>query len=65
MKIENLFRNYFQKQIYVWKKKQTIFFNYFLRIVYKIIIQMCRMIKNKVIDIKIIFKTYFKILKIS
>ena len=36
----------------------------FFKVVLKIIIQTYRMIKNKVLDIKIIFKTYFKILKI-
>ena len=32
---------------------------------WKIIIQTCRIIKNKVLDIKIILKTYLKILKIG
>ena len=38
-----------------------VIFTYFLRVFFKIIIQKYRMIKNKVINIKIIFKTYLKI----
>ena len=40
-------------------------FTCLLRVVLKIIIQTYIMIKNKVVDIKIIFKTYLKILKTS
>ena len=37
----------------------------FKKTILKIIIQTCKIIKNKVLDIKIIFKTYLKILKIG
>ena len=42
------------------------FFCYFLRVfLYKIIIQICKIFKNKTLDVKTILKTYSKLLKIN
>ena len=56
----SVFRELFKK-IYIFG-----YFNLFLRVfLKKIIILIWRIIKNKVLDIKIIFKIFLKILKIS
>ena len=47
------------KKMFKNQKSFSIFFNYFLRIIQKIIIQY-RMIKNKVINIKLFFKYILK-----
>ena len=49
----------------VYKKHVLIIFYYFWRVVLKNNYTTCRMIKNKILDIKIIFETYLKILKVS
>ena len=65
-KQENIFDN--QNLFSVFRKLSLIvffIFTYFLRDVLKIIIQTCKMIKNKTLDIENIFKTYLKLLKIG
>ena len=47
----------------VLKEQLLIIFTYFLNSILKIIIQTCKMIKNKILDIKIISNLYLKILK--
>ena len=49
----------------VYKKYVLIIFYYFWKVVLKNNYIICRMIKNKILDIKIIFETYLKILKFS
>ena len=49
----------------VYKKHVLIIYYYFWRVVLKNNYTTCRMIKNKILDIKIIFETYLKILKFS
>ena len=68
-KRENTFDNYFLFSIIknrkhdVFKEHLYLFSLFFRELFYKIIIQIRRMIKNKALDIKFIFKTYLKILK--
>ena len=47
----------------VLKEQLLIVFTYFLNSILKIIIQTCKIIKNKTLDIKIISNLYLKILK--
>ena len=47
----------------VLKEQLLIIFTYFLNSILKIIIQTCKIIKNKTLDIKIISNLYLKILE--
>ena len=47
----------------VLKEQLLIVFTYFLNSILKIIIQTCKIIKNKTLDIKIISNLYLKILE--